>query len=68
MKYTPQETALGKVQALYGVYGDRSREYGFTEDHEHYRKVGCYKNGHKYTAVGETWDEAITALRAKVEA
>lgn len=55
MAYTEQQAALQRVKTL---FGDR----GFTEDHACYRKVGFPG----LSAIGETWDEAIINLQAKV--
>lgn len=59
MSWSPQQYALDRVQR---EFGDTS----FTEDHEAYRRVGTRQDGRTLSAIGETWDQAIEALRAKV--
>jgi hypothetical protein len=59
MTYTEQQKALKMVKEIW--------PNGFTEDHIHYRRVG-YKDGPKtFSCIGETWNEAIEGLKAKVQ-
>ena len=59
MAFTPQQYALDRVQREFG-------ETAFTENHIAYRRVGTRQTGSTLSAIGETWDEAIANLRAKV--
>lgn len=58
MSYSEQQSVLGRVMAQFG-----SKAY--TEDHLQYRRVGV-KGGD--SAVGQTWEQAILNLQAKVKA
>jgi len=55
MAYTRQEAALQTVRTIFG-------KSGWTEDTVNYRRVGCLQ----FTAIGDTWNNAIEALKAKV--
>ena len=61
MGYTKQQGTLGKLRDLYG------RDV-YTEDHLDYRRVGCVVDGKTYSAVADTWEEAIERLKGKVNA
>jgi hypothetical protein len=59
MACSEQQTALGKVQAIWG-------RNSFTDDHLNYRRVGMTRDKQTFCAVGDTWDEAIESLKVKV--
>lgn len=64
--YTPQMSALSKVEALYGRYKKGARRYGWTTDHLHYRQVGCRIGAQTFSFIADTWSEAIDGLKGKV--
>lgn len=68
MNFTPQQTALAEVEALYGRFKKGARRFGFTDDHLTYRRVGCRMGNVTLSAIGNTWREAIDGLKAKVAA
>jgi hypothetical protein len=59
MEYTEQLTALNQVQREFG-------KSGFTDNHPHYRLVGFVRGKNIIAAIGETWAQAMDALREKV--
>jgi SLT domain-containing protein len=56
--YPTQVSALNYVREKYG-------QTAFAVDHQNYRMVGYERGGKTISAVGQTWDEAIEALRKK---
>ncbi len=59
MAYSEQQTALQNVRTIFG-------KTGFTENTIHYRRVGCMVGRREVWAIGDTWNEAIEALKVKV--
>ena len=56
---TEQMAAKIRVQQLWG-------QKAATRDTMNYRQVECTVDGKRFWAIGQTWDEAITNLQAKV--
>jgi hypothetical protein len=59
MRDTPQQTALQTVKTMFG-------QKAWTEDFEHFRRVGCRWDGRALVGMGQTWSEAIDSLKSKV--
>jgi hypothetical protein len=57
---TEQSKALAEMHTAYGPNV-------FTEDHEHYRRVGFRRGGKTFSAIGATWRDAIDMLAGRMQ-
>lgn len=60
MTLTAQEIALRQAQRLYG-------KESFTEDHLHFRRIGVKRGDDTFSAIGDTWEDALHRLARKVK-
>jgi hypothetical protein len=58
-RLTDQERVLNELRKAHGGTSH-------TEDHINYKRVGCKVAGKSLIGMGDTWEQAVSDLKAKV--